>query len=117
MYTNMFFKAKIGCIDKYLYYHRYHPKSFSSKYKMKYRSGLRIKSRNFFFQNLDYFKKINDNQLKLNIFERIILIKIMLNYRFFEKWFLKIIYGLNLEIILMLFSFYITRKLKFFYLI
>lgn len=116
MYTNLFFKAKIGCIDKYLYYHRYHPKSFSSKYKMKYESGLKIKSKKFFFRNLDYFKKINNNQHKMNVFESIILIKIMFNFRFFEKWFLKkIINGLNLKIILLLFSFYITRKLKKFF--
>lgn len=119
MYTNILFKAKIGCVNEYLYYHRHHSRSYSSKFKIKYRNGLEILSKKFFMENFDYFQKINKNRDKINFFEIIILLKIMFKFKYYKMWFFKkIIYNLNLRIIIEIFSFYIERKLKkFFYLI
>jgi glycosyltransferase involved in cell wall biosynthesis len=75
-------KIKIGAVNKFLYFHRYHNASFSMINKKTYNLNLK-KARNIFFINShSLINKLLKKKLFLNnIYIKVILVKFILIYR------------------------------------
>ena len=88
-------QIKIGTVNKFLYFHRYHSYSYSMQNRLIYNSSLK-KNRYLFFLNnfLILNNLVKEKFLLNNLYIKIILIKIILIFKF----------ELNYKIIVNIFS-------------
>ena len=118
MFCSLFRKIKIGSINKFLYTHRFHNKSYSFENRKIYNNQLKISSKLFFKKNKKIFKEYNENFNLNNFFDLLIYLKILFRHKNFNNfWFVKkLTKSLKIQYLFQIIFYYLHRKfLKFFY--
>jgi glycosyltransferase involved in cell wall biosynthesis len=111
--------VKIGVVNKFLYFHRYHNVSYSMVNKKIYNLNLK-KTRGVFFLN-NFFKINNIFKKKLilkNIYIKVILFKLILIFgsKLSYKTFINILYLFKAYDLFLIFKYFCKRKImKFIY--
>jgi glycosyltransferase involved in cell wall biosynthesis len=111
--------VKIGAVNKFLYFHRYHNVSYSMVNKKIYNLNLK-KTRGVFFLN-NFFKINNIFKKKLilkNIYIKVILFKLILIFgsKLSYKTFINILYLFKAYDLFLIFKYFCKRKImKFIY--